>query len=286
VLRAAVAGDLAALGALIVAVQPGVFNLALRMLGGREDAADATQEILLKLVTHLGGFRGDAAFTTWVFQVARHHLLSALERRGQAQARETSFEALADKLGQGLDYFDALPTPRHAEEPLTPEEQLEVRQVALGCTQHMLMALDAEQRLVVLLDIVFGLSGAEAAAVLEISADAYRQRLSRARSRLEAFTAGTCGLLDETKRCQCRRQLPALQHVQAQAKAQGVARPVGVRAQSRAELAEAETQFESLRRMSDAAALLRLHPQYQAPPALHAAIRAVLRSEGQPLRPS
>ena len=70
-LRRAREGELSAIDALLEAIQPGVFNLAVRMLGHREDARDATQEILLKVVTHLGSFRGDAAFGTWVWQVAR-----------------------------------------------------------------------------------------------------------------------------------------------------------------------------------------------------------------------
>lgn len=59
ILRAAIAGDLAALDELLLAIQPGVCNLAVRLLGHRDDAADSTQEILLEVVTHLGGFRGE-----------------------------------------------------------------------------------------------------------------------------------------------------------------------------------------------------------------------------------
>ena len=72
VVEAATHGDLAALDTLLSTVQTDVFNLAIRMLGDREDARDACQEILLKLTTHLGSFRGGAAFTTWVYQIARN----------------------------------------------------------------------------------------------------------------------------------------------------------------------------------------------------------------------
>lgn len=65
-------GDLRALDAVLHAIQPGVYNLAVRMLGNREDARDATQEILLKVTTHLGSFRGEAAFSTWVYRVAKN----------------------------------------------------------------------------------------------------------------------------------------------------------------------------------------------------------------------
>ena len=52
-------------------IQPGIYKLAVHVLGHRDDAADATQEILLKVVTHLAGFRGESAFSTWVWRLPR-----------------------------------------------------------------------------------------------------------------------------------------------------------------------------------------------------------------------
>ena len=70
----AVAGDKASLETVILSVQDLVFNLSLRMLGTFPDAEDATQDILLKIMTHLSSFRGDSAFSTWVFSIATNHL--------------------------------------------------------------------------------------------------------------------------------------------------------------------------------------------------------------------
>jgi len=139
-LAAAQRGELAALDQLLASLQPGVFNLALRVLGHREDAADATQEILLKIVTHLGGFRGEAALTTWVWRVAHNHLMTA--RTTAAEAPTLSLEALAEKLDGGLELSDRLTQAQGGARALTPQDKLEARQVALGCTQTMLMALD------------------------------------------------------------------------------------------------------------------------------------------------
>src|SRR2546423_7011406 len=88
-IHAATQGDLRAIDAVLSGIQPGIFNLAVRMLGNRDDAADATQEILLKVVTHLGGFRRESAFTTWVYQIARNHLLTAITRTKESP--EVSF---------------------------------------------------------------------------------------------------------------------------------------------------------------------------------------------------
>jgi RNA polymerase sigma factor (sigma-70 family) len=271
VLRAATQGDLAALDAVISAIQGGVHNLAVRMLGQRDDAADATQEILLKVVTHLGGFRGDAAFTTWVFQIARNHLLTASTRAREHPVQ--SLDAMAERLQEGLDF--AAQHARPGEHVLTPEDKLAARQVALGCTQNMLMALDREQRLIYVLHAVFDLPSKQAAEVLGLTPEAYRQRLSRARQKLDAFMGKTCGLASAVAPCRCERQLPALAH--ARSNGQPMSPPL---TRSRAEADEAERHFDALLRLGDAASVMRAHPDYRAPEAQRGAIRAVLQASG------
>lgn len=85
-IHAATNGDLAAMDQLLLSIQPGVFNLSVRMLGNRKHAADATQEILLKVVTHVSAFRGESALSTWVFQSARNQLLTAITRSKKCPA--------------------------------------------------------------------------------------------------------------------------------------------------------------------------------------------------------
>ena len=272
--QAATQGDLAALDRLLALVQPGIYNLAVRMLGNRDDAADATQEILLKLVTHLASFRGEAAFSTWVWRIARNHLLTARTR--SAESPKVSLEGMAERLQAGLDFVDTVLHASGQPVPITPQDRLEARQVALGCTQNMLMTLTRDQRLAYVLDTVFGLPSQQAAEVVGISPEAYRQRLSRARSLLDAFTGQTCGLANPQARCHCERQLPALRHLRAG----GQAKVASVVALHGSELQEAERAFSAFTRVGDAAALFRAHPAYQAPDAMRAAIRAVLSQEG------
>jgi RNA polymerase sigma factor (sigma-70 family) len=254
-------GDLRAIDHIIIQLQPVLFNLAIRMLGHREDARDACQEILLKVVTHLGAFRGEAAFSTWVYQIARNHLM-----RAKTQARETpaiSFESLQIELGEGL----ALHRENAA---LTPEDKAAAREIAVGCTQGMLMTLDREQRLAWLLDVVFGLPSEQAADVLEISAPAYRQRLSRARREIETFMAGHCGLVSERAACRCEQQVRAVR----------LMKPSSRSLMAASDRAQVARNFESLVRMSDAASVFRAHPDYSAPESMIPAIRSVLSSEG------
>jgi RNA polymerase sigma factor (sigma-70 family) len=273
-LAAAQQGDLAALDRLLTSLQPGVFNLALRVLGHRDDAADATQEILLKIVTNLGGFRGEAAFTTWVWRVAHNHLSTARTRA--AESPEVSLEGIAQRLGLGLDHAAEQLRAHGEPAPLTPQDKLEARQVALACTQSMLMALGRSERLVYVLDTVFGLPSEEAASVVGITPQAWRQRLSRTRARLDAFAGAQCGLANPQAACRCERQLPALRHQRATAPA-AARKAMTIH---KTELFEAERNFDAFTRVSDAAALLRAHPDYQAPESLRSAIRVVLTQQG------
>ena len=70
-------GDAAALESVVAAVEKDVRRLALRFLWNPQDAEDAAQEILVRIVTGLEGFRGDSSFRTWVYRVACNALLSA-----------------------------------------------------------------------------------------------------------------------------------------------------------------------------------------------------------------
>ncbi len=70
----ATAGDKQALETVVLSIQDLVFNLSLRMLGTFPDAEDASQDILLKVITHLSSFKRDSSFSTWVFSIAVNHL--------------------------------------------------------------------------------------------------------------------------------------------------------------------------------------------------------------------
>jgi RNA polymerase sigma factor (sigma-70 family) len=266
-------GELAAIDALLLAIQPGVFNLAVRMLGNREDARDATQEILLKVTTHLATFRGDAAFSTWVYQVARNQLMTAATRTRESP--EVSLEGLGEQLRAGLELGHLTWQQRMQ----TPEEKAAAREMAVTCTQGMLMRLDRDHRLAYVLDLVFGLSSLDAGRILDIEPAAYRKRLSRARQVLQSFAGQICGVVNPDAPCRCEKQMHALGVLAAD----GTALPAGtirLRLESDERRAASDA-LDQVMAMSDMAAVLRAHPDYQAPPALMAGIRAVLGAYGQ-----
>lgn len=186
----AVAGDRRALESFVVAVSDDVHRIALRMVWDRHEAEDATQEILTKIVTKLGSFRGEASIRTWVYRVSVNHLLD----RRKSAFENLSFEALADDLLDGL----AEPLPR-----FQPELEMLANEVMASCTRAMLQCLDRDHRAAYLPGEILELSSATGAAVLQIEPATFRKRLSRARTRIRSFMTGNCGLINPSAACRC-----------------------------------------------------------------------------------
>ncbi|WP_095587494.1 RNA polymerase sigma factor [Actibacterium ureilyticum] len=196
-------GDRAALAAIVRAAERPVFNLALRMLANRADAEDATQEILIRIVTNLGNLREPDAAGGWAMQIACRHLLG-MRRKGRVEAMRLSFEGFAADLDRGRAPLD--------QAGLTPaEEKIAIQQVKIGCTLAMLTCLSRSLRMAYILGDVMELSDREAASVLDITPETYRQRLSRARKAVVGFVSATCGIARADNPCRCAsRVVPAL----------------------------------------------------------------------------
>jgi len=197
--RLAADGDRTALAELVRGMQHPVYRLALRFLGHPQDAEDATQEILIRIVTHLGSFEGRSKFTTWAYTVATRSLLRT--KRGTNEATVAGAEQFAAFLDAGMGYIDE--TADEAEYRLLCEE------VRISCTYGMLLCIPRDQRAAYLLADVTGLTDVEGAAVLDCTREAFRQRVSRARRTLKHVIDNRCGLVDPTNPCRCGRQIAA-----------------------------------------------------------------------------
>lgn len=191
-------GDRMALEEIVRRIQDRVYGLALRMLWHPEDARDATQEILIRIVTHLGTFREESTFSTWVYRVASNYLLTTRKRR--AERESLTFEQFGQQLDEGLS--DApLPASNPADQALLVEE------VKIGCTQGMLLCLDRGHRLAYILGEIFEVKSKEGAYILEITPAAFRKRLSRSRKRIRTFMQQKCGLVNPRNPCRCSRRV-------------------------------------------------------------------------------
>lgn len=190
-------GDAKALEALVRGVQDRMYKLALRMLADPNLAQDATQEILIRIVTKLSTFRGDSSFDTWTYRVATNYLLTA--RKVIANDPGLSFQMFADDLLNGIA----------DEKNKAPEDHVMLNELRLRCTMAMLLCLDREHRAAYVLGDVLEFDHAAAADVLDITPSTYRKRLSRARTRVQDFTAKACGLASPAAGCSCTKRLPA-----------------------------------------------------------------------------
>ena len=180
----ATAGDRAALETVLAGVQDLVFNLSLRMLGTFHNAEDASQDILLKVMTHLSSFKGDSAFTTWVFRIAANHLKDY--KKHMFAQLPLSFEFYGDDIRNGK-IQDVPDLTQNVERAILAEE------LKLSCTNVMLQSLDPESRCIFILGTMFRLDSRIAGDILGITPEAYRQRLSRARKRMAEFLSEYCG---------------------------------------------------------------------------------------------
>ncbi len=267
-------GNEEALEAVVGAIQDRIYNLALRMLWHPSDAEDATQEILLKVITHLSQFRQESAFMTWVYQIAKNHLLTT--RRHRAETTPLSFAFIGDVL-------EAVEAERAQANPTLEiqdgvEQELLVKEIQLRCTLGMLLCLDREHRLAYILSEVFEVSSAQGASILTISETAYRKRVSRARARLQRCMEPNCSLVGEAKECNCVRHLDQSSSAEKRRLASLLATyPLGVSAlQPDAGL---RAQARELGQLERVAAIFRSHPSFAAPDRLVLAIKRLLASE-------
>ena len=169
--RAVQRGERGAMDDLIRGTYTDVYALCRRLLGDPSDAADATQEVYLRVVRSVLAFRGESAFGTWLHRITVNTCMTALRRRGDVRARGQSAGAL-DFLPDELLSGDA-----------GPEERAEQSDLAAR-TATALTKLPEEARQVVVLRDVQGLSTKETAEVLGCTEGAVKVRLHRAHARL------------------------------------------------------------------------------------------------------
>jgi len=195
--RRAAEGDRDAVAAVVRALQNDVHALALRVLWNPEDAEDAAQEILVRVVTRLGQFDFKSRLKTWVYRVATNYLLDV--KKSCVERQKVNFTSFAEDLNDGLS----------TDGPLDHEHALLVEEVKIGCTLGLLQCLDRPHRLAYVLGEIFEWSAPDAAEALGIEPAAFRKRLQRAREAIEGFTRAHCGLVSEEAACACNRRVPA-----------------------------------------------------------------------------
>lgn len=193
----ATAGDKESLEIILLSVRDLVFNLSLRMLGTFHDAEDATQDILLKVMTHLSSFKKESSFSTWVFRIATNYLINY--KKHMFAKYPLNFEFYGDDIENGK-IQDVPDLTQNVEKAILAEE------LKMSCTNVMLQCLDMESRCIFILGTMFKVDSRIAGDVLGITPETYRQRLSRIRRKVADFLTGYCGEYGSGK-CRCKDKI-------------------------------------------------------------------------------
>ena len=169
--RAVQRGEKGAMDTLIRGTYGDVYALCRRLLGDPSDAADATQEVYVRVVRSVLAFRGESAFGTWLHRITVNVCMTALRRRGDVRAR-----------GQSAGYADFEPDELLSDDA-GPEARAETADLATRTAQALTQLPDDAREVVVLRDVQ-GLSTKETAELLGLTEGAVKVRLHRAHARL------------------------------------------------------------------------------------------------------
>jgi len=191
-------GSREALEKLVLRHQAWIYNIAIRMVFFPQDAEEVTQEVLIKAITRLSSFQEESRFRTWLYRIAANHVLNMKRRGGETETQ--TFSSYADAINDTPDLDLPDPNTVAVDVPLLVEE------AKISCTTGMLLCLDRKQRLIFTLGAIFGASDTVGSEILEMSADNFRQGLSRARRDLHQFMHGQCGLVNAQNPCRCPKK--------------------------------------------------------------------------------
>jgi RNA polymerase sigma-70 factor (ECF subfamily) len=170
--------DPVAFEALVRMHQDRVYDFCVRMVTDREEAFDLTQEIFFSIHQNLEKFRADSKLITWIFRIAKNQCLNRLKylkRRGRGRSEEFG-EA------NELSIVASLGAPQQPDDVLSAQSDRKFVHLAIA-------QLDEDQRVLVVLRDVEGLSYDEIMEITELAEGTVKSRLHRAREKLAGILA-------------------------------------------------------------------------------------------------
>jgi RNA polymerase sigma factor (sigma-70 family) len=193
----AIGGDKKALEEIVKRYQDWIYNIALSFVADRDDAADITQEVLVKIITKLATFKHESDFKTWLYRIIKNHFLNM--KRRKYELNSMTFE----QFGKDLDNIGDEDISNYVFEV---EEKYIVEEAKLSCMKAMLLCLDREQRLIYILGELFEFTDTIGSEVMEMSKENFRVKLHRAKQQLYNFMNSKCGLINKNNPCRCARK--------------------------------------------------------------------------------
>ena len=172
-------GDSAAMERLILKYQNRIYNVILKICADPDDAAELTQEAFVKVIENIGKFQGKSSFYTWAFRIAVNLTLNYCKKRVKIAFKSLDAD-LEEQDGATRQQLKDFLNDERSPEPAEIVQNRELCEIA----KKSLMKLDDDQRAVVILRDIEGMSYAQIAVVLNIELGTVRSRLSRARNNL------------------------------------------------------------------------------------------------------
>lgn len=173
ILTKASQGDLKAFEEIYQASSGFVYNVAFRVIGNKEDAQEATQEIFMTVYHKLKDFRFESSFKTWVYRITVNHSINMSKRISKTRNVTTTFDESIN------------PPAVQADVNLNIDKEHSEKLV-----QNLLSELNDDQRACVVLRNIEGLSYEEIAQSLNLNINTVRTRLKRAREKLLSLKRG------------------------------------------------------------------------------------------------
>ena len=173
-IRQVLQGNPTAFEQLVARYEKQVYNLCLRMVNHREDAADLTQEAFVKAWRGLQFYKAEANFSTWLYRLTTNVCIDFLRSRKRHEALSLTMEEEEGGI-QELEISDEAPLPE--EQLLYGEQKAQIRAA--------MAQLDEEARTILALRVVEDLPYEQIAEVLDLKTGTVKSRLARARMKLK-----------------------------------------------------------------------------------------------------
>lgn len=178
-----------------------IYNVTLKMFNNIENAQDATQEVLIKIMTNLSKYDASKAkFTTWIYRITFNHILNV---------KKTNWEKLNVNFENFFQFMENVPDVSISNDEVQFMGE-SIEEAKITCTSGMLMCLNREQRLIYILGDIFKLNQELIAEIFEITPINFRKKLSRTRKDLHQWMHKKCGLINANNPCRCRNKTKKL----------------------------------------------------------------------------
>ena len=195
--KKSVLGDKKALEQVVIQIQDLIYNLAIRMLWHPDDAKDATQDILIKVITNLSSFQHKSSFKTWVYRLATNTLINYKKKK---HLNSINFEQYELQLHKGFSNSIGYTNNK-------AEQNLLIQEAKIGCSNAMLQCLNQDNRITYIIGEILEFNSTEGAIILDISSETFRKRLSRSKKSLHNFLNKNCGIINSENKCKCYKKV-------------------------------------------------------------------------------